>query len=162
MNLTRPYSTLLRLYPRDYRALFAAEMLTAFEEADRERRPSGAAVKIRFAVAELLGLVLGAWAEWTAKIAYSVYHTNSYVGCRGARDLRLMRPAGVSWESFYGVPPRWADTIDRAGDTRACVNAHQNFVSGSNLRRLVMFARGSSCRCTPGASARQPYMGSRD
>ena len=158
MNFKPAYNILLRLYPRDYRAVFAAEMLTAFEEAARERRPSGAAVKIPFVVAELLGLVLGAGTEWTAKLAYSVYHSNSYVGCRGARDLRLMRPAGVSGEAFYGVKPGCAQTSDGAGEPAVCLNALQSFPFSSHLKRLAIFASGSSCRCTRHAATRQPNL----
>jgi hypothetical protein len=36
-NVKRAYRTLLRLYPADYRAMFASEMLRAFDRVAEER-----------------------------------------------------------------------------------------------------------------------------
>jgi hypothetical protein len=91
--MRRLYKTLLRLYPRDYTELFAAEMLAAFEEVSEERQRQGAAVFLRFAIAELMGLVTGAVAELIAKSVYAVYHNNSYISGRC-----LPHPCG------YGLP----------------------------------------------------------
>jgi hypothetical protein len=94
--MRRAYRTLLRLYPRDYRAMFAAEMLTAFEMAAEERRGQGGHVLVRFALAELIGLMIGAGAEWIAKLT-----TNSSVRGRCLPDLRMMRPPGVPRELWF-------------------------------------------------------------
>src|SRR5262249_43466122 len=58
MGLRRIYCKLLQLYPPDYRALFAAEMAAAFDEAviDRRRRPTGL---IAFMLAEPTRLCIG-------------------------------------------------------------------------------------------------------
>lgn len=69
--MKRAYRTLLRLYPRDHRDVFAAEMLVVFEQALEECRAGGWAVFLRFALAELFGLLIGAGAEWTAKFTRS-------------------------------------------------------------------------------------------
>jgi len=83
----KAYGTLLRLYPSDYRARFAAEMLNAFERAAAERRGH---------VAELIGLMIGASREWIAKLT-----TDSSVRGRCLPDLRMMRPPGVPREVWF-------------------------------------------------------------
>jgi hypothetical protein len=80
--MRRAYRTLLRLYPRDYRELFAAEMLTTFEKAAAEHRRQGLHVFVRFALAESIGLIIGAVTEWIAKLA-----TNSSVRGVGQNSL---------------------------------------------------------------------------
>jgi len=125
MNITRAYKILLRLYPSDHRAIFADEMLSVFEQSAEERR--GHAGLIRFALADLMGMLIGAGAEWIAKLAYDAYrlanlvrhfylladciakliyamcYSNRCFRSRCVPDLRIMRPAGVSWESWYGA-----------------------------------------------------------
>jgi len=87
--MRRVYENLLRLYPYDYRALFAAEMLTVFEKSGAERRELGFAAYICFAAAEMFGVVRGAAFEWIAK------HTGGgFVRGRALPDRRRMRPAG--------------------------------------------------------------------
>jgi len=86
--MKRVYRVLLRLYPRDFRALFAGEMQRAFEIACEERRASG--------VRECLGLLKGAFAEWMAKLT-----TDNAIRGRVLPDRLLMRPPGVSWEAHY-------------------------------------------------------------
>ena len=66
--MRRIYGALLRLYPRDHRTLFAAEMLTVFEKAAEERQGRGWAVFIRFSLAEVIGLLTGAGAQWIARL----------------------------------------------------------------------------------------------
>jgi hypothetical protein len=96
VNITRVYRSLLGLYPRDYRALFAAEMVTAFEQGCEERRGHGRTALVRFTVAELAGLAASAGAEWIAKLT-----TNSAVRGRCLPDRMRMRPPGVPWEVHY-------------------------------------------------------------
>jgi len=103
MDLKRAYDILLRLYPADYRALFAAEMLTAFEEAAEESRGHGQAVFARFALAELAGLVIGAGAEWGAKFTPVICRSNISPSAAAYRLLQKMRPPGVSRDSFYKI-----------------------------------------------------------
>jgi hypothetical protein len=67
-KMKRAYKTLLWLYPADYRALFAAEMLHTFEKAAEECRARRPGRFVKFVFAELVGLVTGAAAEWIAKL----------------------------------------------------------------------------------------------
>jgi len=114
-------------------------MLTVFEEAYQDRRRQGSAVFLRFAVAELIGLVRGAGAEWIAKSAYNVYHSGSYIsGCCLPDPLRI-RPAGVSYFAAQKAPPKAIDLIDEA---EMCVNAYQKFVFASSLKRLFLLTCG--------------------
>lgn len=69
MRLRTVYAALLRLYPGDHRELFAAEMLRVFDEAAAERRRRGWIVFVRFAIEELLGIVIGAGLQWIAKFS---------------------------------------------------------------------------------------------
>ena len=97
MNSARAYKILLRLYPRDYRALFAGEMLAAFRTGSEECRGQGSGAYLRFAVSELAGLLSGAAAEWIAKST-----TGSAIRGRCLPDRLKMRPPGVPWEVHYG------------------------------------------------------------
>lgn len=94
----RAYQLLLRLYPRDYRIWFAAEMLNAFEQAAQQNRGSAAQ---RFSLVELSSLIRGAAAEWAAK-----FTTNPNVRGRCLPDVMLMRPPGVSREQWFLAAPR--------------------------------------------------------
>ena len=118
MDMKRAYDILLRLYPGDYRALFAAEMSATFEEAARERRGHGWAVFARFAFAELAGLLIGAGAEWGAKFTPIACQSNVSPSAKAHRLLLKMRPPGVSRDSFYKI----IDLVDESGMR---LNAHQ-------------------------------------
>jgi hypothetical protein len=87
--MKQAFRILLRLYPDDYLSFFGAEMEVAFERACAER-------SVGFALRELIGLVVGAMAEWFAK-----WTTDSSERARGMPDLRLMRPTGVSPEAWF-------------------------------------------------------------
>jgi hypothetical protein len=94
--MKRAYEFLLRLYPRDYRAMFATEMSSSFAEASAERRCDGWGVYSRFCLAELIGLAMGAGIEWFAKLT-----TDTSVRGRSLPDRLLMRPPGVSFDAHY-------------------------------------------------------------
>ncbi|SPF56899.1 hypothetical protein SBA4_970005 [Candidatus Sulfopaludibacter sp. SbA4] len=100
------YRLLLHLYPHDFRVWFAAEMTTAFEARAGECRARGRAVFLRFAIAELIGLLKGAAAEKAARIA-----ADPAVRARSVPDLRMMRPPGITREAYFA---------------RVCVNAWRN------------------------------------
>jgi hypothetical protein len=100
--VTRPvFQALLRLYPWDYATAFSADMTTAFDEACQEQRRRGRWPFILFATSEFVGLMLGAGNEWLAKLT-----TEESVRGRYLPDLRMMRPAGVSQELWFGSPER--------------------------------------------------------
>jgi hypothetical protein len=99
--MRRAYETLLRLYPRDFRAAFTSEMLEAFANSAAERRARGKAIYSQFALKELMGVLGGTAVEWAAKLT-----TDSSLRGRSLPDRLMMRPPGVSWEAHYGSPWR--------------------------------------------------------
>ena len=92
--MKRAYAAVLKLYPYDFRAAFAAEMLAAFSAVDADRRG-----------AELAGLLTGAAAEWIAK-----FSSDRWVRARALPDLRMMRPAGMPRELWFGRTVCSSDT----------------------------------------------------
>ena len=94
--MRRAYEILLLLYPRDFRSSFGSEMLAAFESSAVEPRAQGRTV-YSFALKELIGLMIGAFAEWIAKLT-----TDSCLRGRSLPDPVMMRPPGVPWEAYYG------------------------------------------------------------
>jgi len=137
--MRRVYVSLLRLYPNDYREIFAAEMLAAFEEASEERRRHGSLVFLRFTFVELMGLVGGAGAEWMAKSTYSLYHSNSsYIRGRCLPDLRKMWPASAAREAYYAAQTAHANLTTLIAESEMCINAHQRFIYASPLKRLLI------------------------
>jgi len=97
--MVRAYSTLLRMYPRDYRAMFAREMRYSFAITVDEIRLRGRVTLLRFVAEELLGLAKGAGLEWIAKLT-----TDKSVRGRVLPDLVMMRPPGVTREVHFAAP----------------------------------------------------------
>jgi hypothetical protein len=93
------YRALLRLYPRDYRAMFAREMRNAFEITADETRARGRFALLRFVAFELIGLIRGAASEWIAKLM-----TDRALRGRALPDLVMMRPPGVAREVHFAGP----------------------------------------------------------
>jgi hypothetical protein len=62
--MKRAYKFLLLLYPRGHRDRFADEMLSVFEEASAERAGHASGWYVRFAFAEIAGLLAGAAEAW--------------------------------------------------------------------------------------------------
>jgi hypothetical protein len=96
MKIGQAYQSLFRLYPADYRAMFAVEMLHGFESAAHEHRQQGRMAFLRFLLAESMGLIGGAVAEWFAKLT-----TDRSVRGRRLPDLRMMRPPSVPQELWF-------------------------------------------------------------
>jgi len=96
MNLERAYGTLLRLYPYDFKALFALDMLSSFEQESAERRRQSRLALQHFVVREFFGVLIGAGEEWIAKVT-----TDRWVRGRYLPDLRMMRPPGVRRELWF-------------------------------------------------------------
>jgi hypothetical protein len=124
--MNRAYKILLRLYPRDYRAMFATAMLSAFQDASAERRGQGWRVYAPFAIAELMGLAMGAGIEWIAKLT-----TDASVRGRSLPDRLLMRPPGVSWDAHYaGAFPSVPEDVSKAQErTELLVNRMVHAIS---------------------------------
>jgi hypothetical protein len=95
----KAYAVLLRLYPRDYRAMFSREMRRAFEITASERLAGGRAAFLSFAGAELIGVIGGAVSEWIAKLT-----TDGSIRGRALPDLVMMRPPGVPREVHFAGP----------------------------------------------------------
>jgi len=117
MEAIHALGTVFRLYPSDYRSLFAAEMLSALEIAAAKHRGQGRPAFLRFVLAELIGLMRGAAAEWIAK-----WTTDRSVRGRCLPDLRMMRPPGVPQELWFAASSMNAgrqDQIDEA-EGRPC------------------------------------------
>jgi hypothetical protein len=87
--MKRAYAILLRLYPRDYRAMFAQEMRRAFEITAGD-------ASLFFVSKELVGLLKGALSEWAAKLT-----TDKTIRGRILPDLVMMRPPGVTREVHF-------------------------------------------------------------
>ena len=99
MHCEAVYRALLRLFPKDYRSWFESEMLDAFERASGEQRAKSRFAYVRFVCVELAGLMLTGPVEWIAKLT-----TSASVRARSVPDLRMMRPAGVPKEMWFGSP----------------------------------------------------------
>jgi hypothetical protein len=93
--MRRAYRALLGLYPYDFKAAFAAEMLAGFDRVAAERQ-----------TAELASLLAGAAAEWIAKLA-----SDGSARARALPDLRMMRPAGMPRELWFGRTGCSSDTL---------------------------------------------------
>jgi hypothetical protein len=65
----RIFDFLLRLYPKDHRDLFGAEMASVLEQALEDRRAQGRGAYLWCAVWEIAGLAAGAAALWAATLA---------------------------------------------------------------------------------------------
>ncbi len=67
--MTRAYGLLLKLYPKDHRVLFEAEMMAVFDQAAEEHRRRGWFSFLRFAVAEVAGLIEDFGVQWLSASA---------------------------------------------------------------------------------------------
>ncbi|HEX4169409.1 MAG TPA: hypothetical protein VHZ55_28440 [Bryobacteraceae bacterium] len=94
--MKRVYQNLLRLYPADFQASFAAEMWNTFFKAEEEYRARGRLRFVHFALAELIGLVVGAATEW-----FSKWTTDRSLRGRSLPDLRMLRPPGAPQNLWF-------------------------------------------------------------
>jgi hypothetical protein len=95
VNIARAYALMLRLYPADYRAFFQPEMETALQHAAADQRACGWFRFVRLAVGELLGLAIGAGADWMAKLT-----ADRFARGRCLPDVRMMRPPGITRDEW--------------------------------------------------------------
>jgi hypothetical protein len=109
-RMTIAYKLLLLLYPPEYRAEFAEEMLATFAESAQERRERGYVVFARFVMEEINGVLSGAAKQWIEKIT-SIARTRNkvpYFDSSAAADaarilLQNMRTPWVSRETFFKI-----------------------------------------------------------
>jgi hypothetical protein len=94
----RIYRSLLQLYPFDFRLWFGAEMIRAFTAGQHRQ---GFLARLRFLLPELASLVSGAATEWFAK-----WTADPVVRARTMPDWRMMRPAGISKQDWFGATRR--------------------------------------------------------
>jgi hypothetical protein len=69
---------LLRLYPREYRAIFGEEMRRVVEEAMADRSRGGELRIAAFIATEITALIAGATAQWAAKLSSPDRYANCY------------------------------------------------------------------------------------
>lgn len=136
--MTRIYKTLLRLYPAEYRALFAEEMSDCFEKAAAECRERGTVSVLCYLIIELGGLAKAVGTEWIARFTHSIYHSNGYIAGRCLADIGLMRPAGIARSAFSFLQVQVMTENNLTDDGEMCVNAHQRFAFASSPRRLLI------------------------
>jgi len=136
--MTSAYKTLLRVYPPEYREMFAHEMLDAFEGAFQERWRGGKSSLLLFLFLELVSILKGALTEWIARFTYSIYHSSSYLSRSCLPNRLLMRPAGVAREAYFFESAMGSKQPAPADDKNMCLNIHQRFVSASPITRLLM------------------------
>jgi hypothetical protein len=65
----RIYEAILRLYPAEYKAAFASEMISVFEQAAADHKKAGTLTFSWFSACELAGLLKGLLAQHLAKLA---------------------------------------------------------------------------------------------
>jgi hypothetical protein len=68
MRIIHFYRASLWLYPKDFREQFCEEMFSVFEQRAGELFANGRSAPIALVVAELTGIVRGAYIMWMAKI----------------------------------------------------------------------------------------------
>ena len=81
------YRAILRLYPANYRAVFAQEMMETFEQAALDSLKRGFATTVCFATRELMGLLRHLFGEWVAKWAAGDRYMNAR--CVAERETNL-------------------------------------------------------------------------
>ena len=138
--MTCAYKALIRIYPPEYREMFAEEMLVAFQETLQEQSRRSGTSLLSFLLMELLGILKGACSEWLARFTYSLYHSSSYMRRSCLPNRILMRPAGIDKEAYFLDAATNTTRTVADSDTGMCLNVHQRFVLASPLRRLVMLA----------------------
>lgn len=136
--MTRAYEALLQIYPPEYRAMFAREMLDAFEDLFQERSRLGSSSLLLFLFMELVSILKGASTEWIDRFSYSIYHSNNYLSRSCLPNRLLMRPAGIAREVYFFESAPGTKRSAPADDSGMCLNVHQRFVSASPIRRLLM------------------------
>jgi hypothetical protein len=102
MRVDTLYRAGLRLYPRDYRSRFGAEMRAAFEAAAGDARQGGTRRYLRVLAAEAGALTAGAVHEWVVKLI-----SDPTARARTFPDCRYMRPVGLT-------RAEWAAGLDDA------------------------------------------------
>jgi hypothetical protein len=127
------YRTLLRLYPRDHRALFADEMSNAFAEAAEEKRGSA---YFRFVAGEFVGMVMGAGSEWIAKLS-----ADPSIRGRTLPDHVKMRPAGVSWETHYAGAFPDSEVLEARRRTETLVGRMVHAIANHDFEGARKYAR---------------------
>ena len=124
------YDLLLRLYPADVRALFAAEMSSVFLSAAEEQRRRGRLALTRLACGELFGLLRGALGEWTARVLEAVFRGRTTADI----DLTRMRPPEVSSQTYTAA-------IDEVLDARRQVDFNLHRMTAALSRNDFVQAR---------------------
>ncbi len=76
--MRQAFRAILRLYPADYREIFASEMMEVFDQAVEGRRRQGVLSSVSFAIRELIGLLGGLAKEWVYRGTARERYVNSH------------------------------------------------------------------------------------
>jgi hypothetical protein len=101
--LARAYALGLRLFPADYRAALADQMLRTFDEAACDLGRMRAPAAVRFVAREFVSLFRAIGEEWFVKLT-----SDAAARGRCLPDCRMMRPPGVTRE-------QWSAGLDAIG-----------------------------------------------
>jgi hypothetical protein len=96
--VTHLYRRLLRLYPRDVRAVYEHEIVDDLERGLRVARESGRLQSTRFLVRELTWLLF----DGTAERVSTLYSHQSFRG-RRLPNPGQVRPPNMSKKEWYGT-----------------------------------------------------------
>jgi len=95
------YRALLALYPREYQALFAKEMLKAFKESLNDVRLCGRCRLVWFVAVECCDLIVECGVQWGVKLRHNVCHRCAPGDCRCLPDIAKARPPWVGRDAHY-------------------------------------------------------------
>lgn len=82
------YRTMLKLYPAEFQAMFAAEMREVFTEASEAQGKGLFSARLPYATAQCFGLLKGALREYMAKWASADRYLQRSCTWRDVRDLQ--------------------------------------------------------------------------
>jgi hypothetical protein len=125
--MRRAYEFILLLYPRGHRDQFAEEMTGVFEEALAERRSQGWSWFVRFAFAEVSGLIGAAPGAW--------FHRNTVPGATPS-DSGLPQDVFEAQQRVNWNIARMVHAIANHQFETARVHSDQERVARENLRVL--------------------------
>lgn len=134
------YAALLRLYPAPFRDVFASEMAEVFDSVQADRRARGFFEFVSFILAEMAGVIGGAFWMWSA-------------GMIGRSRRRFVRSywtsiaAGAAITAFFHwffysamTTPRFATVVDHPLPSVMSVNVVALLIAGGILIFLAVFS----------------------
>ena len=118
--MRQAYRAILLLYPAEYRAAFAPEMIETFQQASIDHRKRGTAAVVYFAVRESAGLLRGLFREWFEKSTAR----SSYITSR-------------SWPELSDAPDDGATTDDRV---QRCIRCLERAIANHDFQKARFYS----------------------